>query len=64
MGQSGADPDPVGALLGHQERHQDDRHAELGLAGATDQQIWTIVAFIKNLPAMSDADYKTWTASP
>jgi mono/diheme cytochrome c family protein len=35
-----------------------------GLAGASDQQIWTIVAFIKNLPSMSDADYKTWTASP
>jgi mono/diheme cytochrome c family protein len=29
-----------------------------GLAGAPDQQIWTIVAFIKNLPSMSDADYK------
>ncbi len=35
-----------------------------GLAGAPDQQIWTIVAFIKNLPSMSDADYKSWTASP
>ena len=35
-----------------------------GLAGASDQQIWTIVAFIKNLPAMSDEEYKTWTASP
>ena len=35
-----------------------------GLAGASDQQIWTIVAFIKNLPSMSDADYKAWTASP
>jgi mono/diheme cytochrome c family protein len=35
-----------------------------GLAGASDQQIRTIVAFIKNLPAMSDADYKAWTASP
>ncbi len=35
-----------------------------GLAGAPDQQIWTIVAFIKNLPSMSDEDYKSWTASP
>ena len=35
-----------------------------GLAGASDQQIWTIVAFIKNLPSISDADYKAWTASP
>ena len=35
-----------------------------GLAGASDQQIWTIVAFIKNLPSISDEDYKVWTASP
>jgi len=35
-----------------------------GLAGASDQQIWTIVAFIKNLPTSTDEDYKTWTASP
>ena len=35
-----------------------------GLAGASDEQIWSIVAFIKKLPTMSDDDYKTWTASP
>ena len=35
-----------------------------GMAGATDEQIWQIVAFIKKLPSMSDQDYKTWTASP
>ena len=35
-----------------------------GLAGASDQQIWSMVAFIKNLPRMSDEDYKAWTASP
>jgi len=35
-----------------------------GLAGTSYQQIWTIVAFIKALPKMSDEDYKTWTASP
>jgi mono/diheme cytochrome c family protein len=34
-----------------------------GLAETPDQKIWTIVAFIKNLPSMSDEDYKTWTAS-
>ena len=34
------------------------------LAGASDEQIWTIVAFIKKLPSISDEDYKTWTASP
>jgi len=35
-----------------------------GLAGASDEQIWTIVAFIKSLPTTTDADYKAWTASP
>jgi mono/diheme cytochrome c family protein len=33
------------------------------LAGASDEQIWSIVAFIKALRNMSDADYKAWTAS-
>ena len=35
-----------------------------GLAGASDQDIWSIVAFMKALRSMSDEDYKTWTASP
>jgi mono/diheme cytochrome c family protein len=35
-----------------------------GLAGASDEQIWQIVAFIKALRTMSDDDYKAWTASP
>ena len=35
-----------------------------GLAGAKDEDIWTIVAFIRKLPSVSDADYKAWTASP
>ena len=35
-----------------------------GLAGAPDEQIWSIVAFIKSLPTTTDADYKAWTASP
>jgi mono/diheme cytochrome c family protein len=35
-----------------------------GMAGASDEQIWQIVAFIKKLPSMSDQDYKTWTAPP
>ncbi|MGO4869717.1 MAG: c-type cytochrome [Roseiarcus sp.] len=35
-----------------------------GAAGAPDQQIWTIVAFIKKWPSLSDADYKAWTAAP
>jgi Cytochrome C oxidase, cbb3-type, subunit III len=35
-----------------------------GLAGASDQDIWKIVAFIKKLPSITDQDYKTWTAAP
>jgi hypothetical protein len=35
-----------------------------GLAGASDQQVWTIVAFIKKLPSILGEDYKTRTASP
>ena len=34
------------------------------LIGVPDQEIWTIVAFIKKLPIVSEADFKTWTASP
>jgi len=32
-------------------------------AGAKDDEIWSIVAFVKKLPSASEADYKTWTAS-
>jgi mono/diheme cytochrome c family protein len=32
------------------------------LAEATDQEIWTIAAFVKKLPAVSQADYRVWTA--
>jgi mono/diheme cytochrome c family protein len=35
-----------------------------GATGVPDQEIWTIVAFIRKLPTLSDADYKTWTAAP
>ncbi len=34
------------------------------LAGAGDDEIWTIVAFLKKLPQVSEDDYRTWTASP
>jgi mono/diheme cytochrome c family protein len=34
-----------------------------GSEGVPDQEIWTIAAFVKKLPAVSDADYKTWTAA-
>jgi mono/diheme cytochrome c family protein len=33
------------------------------LAGAKDQEIWQIVAFLKKLPTVSEADYKSWTAA-
>jgi mono/diheme cytochrome c family protein len=32
------------------------------LAGAKDEELWQIVAFLKKLPSVSDADFKTWTA--
>jgi mono/diheme cytochrome c family protein len=35
-----------------------------GMAGASDQDIWSIVAFVKKLPTVSNEDYKDWTASP
>ena len=31
------------------------------LVEATDQELWTIAAFVKNLPSVSEADYKAWT---
>ena len=30
-------------------------------AGVPDKEIWTIVAFLKKLPNVSEADYKAWT---
>jgi hypothetical protein len=32
-------------------------------AGAKDDEIWSIVAFLKKLPGVSEADYKAWTTS-
>lgn len=29
-----------------------------------DQEIWTIVAFVKRLPKVSPEEFKTWTAAP
>ncbi len=34
------------------------------LAGAKDDAIWSIVAFVKKLPTVSEAEYKAWTAPP
>lgn len=33
-------------------------------AGVPDNEIWQIAAFVKKLPGVSDADYKTWTTTP
>jgi mono/diheme cytochrome c family protein len=30
-------------------------------AGLSDEQIWQIAAFVKKLPTVSEADYKTWS---
>ena len=32
-------------------------------AGANDNEIWSVVAFLKKLPSVSEADYKAWTTS-
>ena len=34
------------------------------LAGAKDDEIWSVVAFLKKLPSIKDAEYKAWTAPP
>jgi len=34
------------------------------LAGAKDEDLWSIVAFLKKLSSISEADYKAWTAPP
>jgi mono/diheme cytochrome c family protein len=35
-----------------------------GLIEVGDPEIWSIVAFVKKLPSVSEADYKTWTEAP
>jgi cbb3-type cytochrome c oxidase subunit III len=35
-----------------------------GPIGVPDAEIWTIVAFLKKLPSVSDQDFKAWSASP
>jgi mono/diheme cytochrome c family protein len=34
-----------------------------GAAGLPDQEIWSIAAFLKKLPTVSDADFKAWSMS-
>ncbi len=33
-----------------------------GIAGLDDKEIWSIVAFVKKLPNVSEADFKAWSA--
>jgi len=33
-------------------------------AGAKDDEIWSVVAFLKKLPSVKDDEYKAWTAPP
>jgi mono/diheme cytochrome c family protein len=35
-----------------------------GMINVPDQETWSIVAFVKKLPSVSDADFKTWSAPP
>jgi hypothetical protein len=35
-----------------------------GKAGVPDNELWQIAAFVKKLPNVSEADYKSWSASP
>ena len=35
-----------------------------GKIGMDDKEIWSVVAFIRKLPTVSEADFKTWTAGP
>jgi mono/diheme cytochrome c family protein len=34
-----------------------------GAIGVPDPEIWSIVAFLKKLPTVSEADFKTWSAT-
>jgi mono/diheme cytochrome c family protein len=34
-----------------------------GRVGADDKEIWTIAAFVKKLPSVSEGDYKKWIAA-
>jgi mono/diheme cytochrome c family protein len=35
-----------------------------GAIGVDDREIWSIVAFVRKLPNVSEADFKAWTANP
>jgi len=35
-----------------------------GAIGVEDKELWSIVAFLKQLPSVKDEDFKQWTANP
>ena len=35
-----------------------------GAVGTDDKEIWSIVAFVRKFPNVSEADFKAWTAKP
>jgi mono/diheme cytochrome c family protein len=35
-----------------------------GKVGLADDQLWRLAAFVKAIPKVSEADYRTWTTSP
>jgi hypothetical protein len=35
-----------------------------GKIGAEDKEVWSIVAFIKKLPTVTEEDFKAWSANP
>jgi mono/diheme cytochrome c family protein len=35
-----------------------------GRVGADDKELWSIAAFVKKMPSISDSDYKSWIAPP
>ena len=45
------------AVSGH-----DTQRPSFGVIEVPDDEIWTIAAFVKKLPSVSDDDFKAWTA--
>ena len=35
-----------------------------GKVGLADDQVWRLAAFVKAIPKVSEADYRTWTTAP
>ena len=54
---------PCPVVLDSQERHQHDGHAELRAGGRQGRGDLVDRRFLKKLPTVSEADYKSWTAA-